>query len=307
MSDDAAPADTRVTIAAVTHNSAAVIGDMIASIDPRFPVVVCDNGSTDGTPEIVERTRPSTVLIRSAGNDGYGRAMNRALDAVTTPYAFLIGPDTVVGEDTIDRLVETADRYPDAGLVGPEIRNPDGTVELSHDVMLERRAALGRRRDEPAPEGPLCADFLSGAAWLVRMTAFRAIGGFDPAIFLYYEDDDVCRRMRAVGSSLVLVPGAAVTHLSGGSVPTTNAYSWFKYWHMGWSRIHFARKHEGNGAAWGEYAANAPRLLAKAALYALAVQSGKARRDFARFSGMTAAIAGKPSSAAIPAGPEQAP
>ncbi|MEQ8667328.1 MAG: glycosyltransferase family 2 protein [Rhodospirillales bacterium] len=305
MSEAAAPPDRRVTVACVTHNSAAVIGDMLASIPPDIPVIICDNLSDDGTPDIVARDRPSATLIRRDVNDGYGRGMNRALAVVDTPYAFLMGPDTTLADGAIERLAGTAERFPGAGLVGPEIRNPDGSVELSHDVELERRAALGRRDGEPAPAGPLCADFLSGAGWLVRMDALRAIGGFDPAIFLYYEDDDVCRRMRRTGYSLVLDPAAVITHIGGGSVPATGTYSWFKYWHMGWSRLYFARKH--GGAAWGEYLRTAPRLLVKAAFYALTVQSGKARRDLARFSGMTAALRGKPSTATVPAGPRQAP
>ena len=90
-----------------------------------------------------------------------------------------------VGTDAaLARLVETADAYPDGALFGPTVIDTDGTVELSHDVGLFDRRDHGHRDNEPSPDGPCCAEFLSGAVTLLRMTAYREVGPFDPRLFL---------------------------------------------------------------------------------------------------------------------------
>lgn len=285
----------RVTVVAVTHNSGAVIGQMLETLPEGLPVLVVDNCSTDGTTEIVAAHRPSARLIRSAENGGYGCGMNQAFDVVSTPFALVVGPDASLTSDAVERLVARADSHPEAALIGPRLLNPDGSIEPSHDVALDVRSRYGRRDFEPPAEGPVCANFLSGAVWLARMTCIREVGGFDPAIFLYYEDDDLCRRLRAAGYSLILEPAAEVTHIGGGSVPGTITYSRLKYWHMAWSRLHYERKHRGRPAMWGVFLREAPAFLLKAAGYVIVGNRGKSRRDFARCCGMFAAIAGWPS------------
>jgi len=84
---------------------------------------------------------------------------------------------------------------------------------------------------------------LSGAAMLIRTAAFRAVGGFDPAIFLYYEDDDLAFRLRRDQGPLMLVPAARALHGQGQSTPPSAALSRFKGYHWARSRIYVARKH----------------------------------------------------------------
>lgn len=293
------------TVVAVTHNSAGAVGDMLITVPEDLPVIVVDNGSQDGTPDVVRRARPTARVIEN-DNVGYGAGVNEGLAAIATPFALIVGPDVALTSETLEKLCATARAYPQAALVAPQIRNPDGTVELSHDVMLERRSGYPRRDGEPAPDGAVCADFLSGAVWLARMDALKTVGGFDEAIFLYYEDDDLCRRLRNAGYSLILEPAAVAAHIGGGSVPLTTAYSRLKYWHMGWSRLYFAKKHAGDEAARREFWLTAPRLILKAGFYALVGKSGKARRDFARVAGMRAMLAGRPALSTVPAGPRKA-
>jgi GT2 family glycosyltransferase len=129
---------------------------------------------------------------------------------------------------------------------------------------------------------------------LVRRSAYRQVGGFDPAIFLYFEDDDFCMRLRRGGFAIVRVAGAVAQHLGGGSVPATDEKRREKFFSMAWSRLHIEAKWRGRAAA---LRLGLPLLLRyglKAAGYALVDRRGKGLRDAARFRGTLAWLIGRP-------------
>ena len=202
----------RITAVIVSHNSGHILSSLLDSLPPGIPLVVVDNASTDDSVAIIGRLRPDARVLRNAENVGYGRGMNTGLEIIKTEFALITSPDIVIQPGAVDYLLTSADSFPDAALVAPKILNPDGSVELSHDVSLHKRPRFGRRDKETSPQGVICADFLSGASALARMGMLRSIGFFDPAIFLYYEDDDLCLRLRNAGHSLLMGPQAVFTH-----------------------------------------------------------------------------------------------
>lgn len=287
----------RTGVVAVTHNSGHVIGPCLASVDRAAAIVVVDNASRDDCLASVRAAAPTAEIVANPVGLGFGNGVNQGLERLAGEFALVINPDAVLRPGALEALVAAADAYPDAAMLGPAIFNPDGALEMSHDAGLFERARLGPRRSgEPAPEGPLCAGFLSGAVFVLRLSAVRACGGYDPAIFLYYEDDDLCLRLRAAGYSLVLVPEAEAVHLGGGSIRTGWASHWEKFFHMAWSRLYVEAKHgraEGVGAT---ALGNALRYAAKALGYALIGRVKKAVRDAARASGSLAYLLGRPAS-----------
>ena len=288
-----ADAWSRVTVITVSHHSGRVIGACLASVAPAARVVLVDNASDDDTLAIAAGLLPSATLIRNRVNRGFGAGCNQGFARVETEFALLIGPDSTIDGASLADLVAAADAWPDAGLLGPAIVAPDGHIELSHDLGLFERMTAGRRLDaDLSPEGPLCAGNLSGALLLVRMTALRQVGGFDPAIFLYYEDDDLCLRFAAAGWSLVLVPAARATHIGGGSSRLDLCYHWKKYWHYGWSRLHMEAKYRGRPRAAAIGLGALLRYAGKAVANALALKPAKAVRDAARFTGSAAWLLG---------------
>ncbi|WP_052741760.1 glycosyltransferase family 2 protein [Kiloniella litopenaei] len=284
---------SRVTVLTVTHNGGEVIGNMLETVPSQVPLIVIDNASTDDTLDIVRAVAPQARLILNEVGLGYGNGMNCGLRNVNTEFALLVNPDSVLSEDAIIKLIQAADQFPEAGLFGPSILNPDGAVELSHDVNLFQRGALGKRIGEIHPEGPLSADFVTGAVMLLRMDAGRAVDFFDREIFLYYEDDDICMRLRKAGYGIVHVPDAVITHIGGGSVRPNRAYYWEKFWHISWSRFYFEKKHRGMNAARSLALKYACRYAFKALGYALVLKRSKAWRDTARFCGAIGFLLGK--------------
>jgi len=286
------PDSGRVTIITVTHNGAAVIGPMLESIPPEIPVMIVDNASSDETLSIARAVRPNAHVIKNSIGLGYGNGMNVGLEKISTEYALMINPDTVISEGAVDKLLRTAAAFPDAGLIGPKVLTPAGEIELSHDVEVHRRSAYGKRNDEVAPSGPICAESLSGAVVLARMSCLRDVGFFDPSYFLYFEDEDMCKMMRAKGYSLIFDPNAVISHHGGGSVPATPSYHWEKFWHMSWSRLYYEKKHAGSFSSLKVFAKDMPKFALKAIGYYLMLNKGKARRDAARCFGMIAYMAG---------------
>lgn len=286
----------RLSVVIVTHHSAAVIGGCLESFPAGTDFIVVDNASDDDTLEIVERLAPQARIVRNAVGVGYGNAANQGLALVEREFALTANPDIELPETTIAELVAAADRYPEAAIVSPQLLNLDGSVEPTHDVPMFVRHDIARRHhkraEEPAPAGDVAAEFVSGAVNLIRMSALREVGAFDPNIFLYFDDDDLCLRFRQAGWSLVVAPKAVATHVNGGSVRPSLHYRWEKYWHYGWSRLYIERKYRGAGAAWALGFKHLLRFFPKALLYSLTFNGKKALRDWARGVGTVAYLIG---------------
>jgi GT2 family glycosyltransferase len=229
-----------VTAIVVAFDSAHVLPECLAALAREgVPPLVVDNGSTDGTAELAESL--GARVIRNGRNEGFGRAMTIGVRAAGTPFCLLTNPDLVYESGAVDALVEAAERWPDAGLLAPRIVEPDGRF------FWQARSLLSPYLKNPGgklalPEGDCCAPFLSGASLLVRRELFLALGGFDPEIFLFYEDDDLCRRMAEAGHSLVHVHGAVARHARGKSTAPRKGRLFNARWHMAWSRGHVSRK-----------------------------------------------------------------
>jgi N-acetylglucosaminyl-diphospho-decaprenol L-rhamnosyltransferase len=275
----------RIAAIVVTHHSAGVIGTCLRGLTKAGQIVLVDNASDDDTLAIAAREAPhATVLVNVVGV-GYGNGVNQALPHVDREFALLANPDSILRPGAVAALVAAADAWPEAALFGPTVFAPDGGVELSHDVPLFDRRAYGRRDGEAIPEGPCSTEFLSGAVMLVRTAALRQLGGFDPAFFLYYEDDDFCLRLRRAGHGIVLVPTAEAEHVGGGSVRVSAHYYWEKWWHMAWSRLYFEEKHRGAAARRRLARHQALRFAGKALGNLVTLDRRKAWRDTARLFG----------------------
>ena len=275
----------RVSVVAVTHHSRAVIEGCLAGIGDDAEVIVIDNASDDGTPDLVRRLLPHADIHENAVGVGYGAGANQGLAKVTREFALLANPDSRVDTAALERLLDAADAYPDAALLAPCVVDDSGAYEPAHDTELFRRHLLPARTNEVPPDGPCCADYLSGAVVLLRMASFQDIGPFDDAIFLYYEDDDFCMRIRRKGYSSILVPGALVHHGGGGSVRPSAHYRWEKYWHMAWSRLYLEQKYHGPAACAAIAWPNLLRYALKALGNGLSLRRAQAWRDLARLFG----------------------
>ncbi|WP_332692299.1 glycosyltransferase family 2 protein [Bosea sp. (in: a-proteobacteria)] len=233
------PAD--ITAIVVAYDSAEVLPDCLAALAGEgVGALVVDNASGDASAAIAERW--GARVLRNGANEGYGRANNRGARAADTPFILIVNPDLEIGKGAVAALLAAAEAYPDAAAFAPRLVEPSGRVFLQPRSLLSPDH-LNRARDIVLPEGDACLPFLSGACLLLRRDVFLALGGFDPAIFLFYEDDDLCRRLREAGHALVHVDGAEARHGRGRSSAPSAARRFTARWHLAWSEYHVARKH----------------------------------------------------------------
>ncbi|MFL5034693.1 MAG: glycosyltransferase family 2 protein [Microvirga sp.] len=229
------------TAIVVAHDSEGVLPACLAALDrDRVPTLVVDNASADRSAAVAEEH--ACAVLRIAQNEGYGRAANLGARACETAFILIMNPDIVLDAGAVPALLEAAERYPDAGLLAPRIVEPDGRF------FFQPRSLLAPYLSNPGgklalPEGDCCAPFLSGACCLVRRDLFLRLGGFDPNIFLFYEDDDLCRRIADAGHALIHVHDAVARHARGASSAAKPGRTFRARWHQAWSRAYVSRKY----------------------------------------------------------------
>ena len=224
----------------VAHDSAEALPACLSALAvDGCPVLVVDNASGDGSADLAARL--GARVLRLSRNEGYGRANNAGARSSVATFLLILNPDVALDPGAVAKLLAAAERYPEAGLLAPRLVEPDGRVFLQARSLLS--PYLANARGVPCrPEGDACAPFLSGACLLVRRDLFLRLGGFDPAIFLFYEDDDLCRRVVEAGHSLVHVDGAVAQHLRGRSTAKGRGRIARARWHLAWSASYVARK-----------------------------------------------------------------
>ncbi|MBL9055936.1 MAG: glycosyltransferase family 2 protein [Rhodobacteraceae bacterium] len=227
-----------VTVITVAYHSLAVLPAMAGSLPPGVPLVVVDNAGEAGLADWA--AGQGVRLIPSPGNIGFGRGCNLGAAEVTTGFLLFLNPDARLHPGCLATLLDAARRHPAAVAFGPTLTDATGRISYKRLTDL---SPTDRFAPAQPPQRETEMPVLSGAALLVRRSAFQAVGGFDPAIFLYYEDDDLSLRLRAACGPLVLVPSARVTHQPGSSTPRSPALSWQRGYHLSRSYIHAARKH----------------------------------------------------------------
>lgn len=281
---------SQVTAIIVAYNSADILPAALASLQNQpeiSAIMVVDNASSDDTCDIVRKAFPSVTLIKNRTNEGFGRANNKALEQVKTPYALLLNPDAVMEEGAVAALLETVKQHEDAAIVAPALYDESGALLHSYKRSIFKRDYY--KDTFIAPEGELCAEFVSGAVMLLHVKHLRDVGFFDPNIFLYYEDDDICLRARRGGYSVVYTPAARATHLVGkSSAPSANQKKadFFRQKHMVWSRLYIEEKYHGKAQAKLLGHKLSIQYALKAALYALTFNTKKVNRYRGRLTGV---------------------
>lgn len=229
---------TSITAISVAYNSAAVLPGLVESLPDGLPLIVVDNGPDDGMRGWA-KGRGIPVLVPDR-NLGFGNGCNLGARDLASEFLLFINPDARLDQDALTSLFAAAERHPDAAAFGPVLLNDAGQIRYKRNSYLMPLAARPPR--DPGTEDR-AVGVLSGAVLMVREKAFRKVGGFDPQIFLYFEDDDLSLRLRHFAGPLILVPQARARHAAGTSSPPAPALSRFKGYHWTRSRIHVGRKH----------------------------------------------------------------
>lgn len=225
-------------------------------------VIVVDSASADGSVEMVTASFPWVELIACRENVGFPRGNNIGMERANGRFMLLLNPDTEIVGDALPVLVDYLDAHDDVGVVGPQLLNSDGSLQssrrrfptlltglfestwlqpLAPPGLLRRFYALDVADDETAD-----VDWVTGACLLTRRTIVDAVGGMDAAYFMYSEELDWCRRIKAHGWRVVYLPQAQVIHHAGKSSEQAVMH---RHLNFNRAKLRYFRKYHGGAAA----------------------------------------------------------
>jgi len=254
-----------ISVIIVNWNTCDMLADCIASVEQHadglaLEIIVVDNASSDGSQTMVREKYPHVILIANTDNLGFAKANNQAMAIAKGRYFLLWNSDAFAHSGTFQALLQLAEQEPKVGIIGAQLRNPDGTFQASYTSFPTLKqeflilTALGRAlygnhypSQGPAEEqGPQIVDYVEGACLLVRPAAYEIVGGLDDSYFMYAEEVDWCFAMQENGWQVWYQPQAKVTHLGGASSTgrkTNREADLYR------SRIQFFDKHYGTQQA----------------------------------------------------------
>ena len=228
-----------------------------------FEVIVVDNGSRDGSADLVAADFPLVTLKRNGVNEGYARGNNQGAALAKGRFLLLLNSDTEVQPGALALLVRFLENCPEYGGCAPKLVNPDGSVQRAcmrfptlaagflYDSWFERKFGRSRAVRDYFMEdfdhlGDADVDQPPGACFLIRRELWQAIGGFDERLWLFFNDVELCRRVRDRGLKIRYLARVAVLHHGGKS---TSQYRDFTgEWMV--NRIRYYRMRHG---AWGVF------------------------------------------------------
>lgn len=239
-----------LSVVIVSYNSAGELRDALQSIagdagTMEWEAIVVDNASQDESVAVITACGPRVRLLANRVNLGFGRAVNQGVRAAAAPWVLIMNPDCRLVAGAIATMRAELEREPSCAIVGPRILDPDGSVQgsargdpdmltgvfgrtsalrrLLPSIGVSTRNVVSDGADASSPS--TIVDWVSGACMLVRRSAFDAVGGFDERYFMYWEDADLCRRLRAAGQHVRYLPQAVAVHRVGQSSRTAKAAS----------------------------------------------------------------------------------
>jgi GT2 family glycosyltransferase len=233
----------KLSIIIISWNVRKELLDCIGSIrnNPpscHFEIIVVDNASIDDTIEAVKSNFPEVELIINETNRGFAVANNLGIQKTRGQYILFLNPDTIVHPHSLDILINFMDKNKDAGVCGPKLLNFDGSLQESIREFPTFRAALHRHTAfrylyifkwmykkwamKEHDDKQMDVDQVMGAALMTRKSIIEQVGPMDEQFFMYYEEVDLCYRIKTAGWHIVYVPESEITHIGGcssGQIP----------------------------------------------------------------------------------------
>jgi N-acetylglucosaminyl-diphospho-decaprenol L-rhamnosyltransferase len=228
-----------ISVVIVNYRSYAELDACLASLACRpasdVEVIVVDHASSDADLARIRASHPSFIAAPTPDNRGFSAGVNAGARLATGRHLLILNADTHVTPGALEAMVGYLDAHPETAVVGARVENPSGTVQRSarrFPTMLTGLAGRSSlftrlwpgnplsRRDvlaDARTTTPIEVDWVAGSCMAVRAEAFGQVGGMDERYFLYWEDADLCKRLREAGWRTVYLPSAVVIHGVGRS------------------------------------------------------------------------------------------
>jgi GT2 family glycosyltransferase len=244
-----------ISVVTVNYNTAHHVLRSLETLSvdthPRIAqAIIIDNNSSDDSKEQLAHLQGKVKIEWNQHNIGFGRANNQAIKQVESDYVCLVNPDVRLTDKSLTTMAEYLDAHPDVAAVGCAMVSRDGEVAAESfryeptktaSIAKYLHVPKGVRRALGMPDyymdldtlkdqsEPVVVDILSGACMVMRVEAFREVGGFDPDFFLYWEDTDLSVRLRQKGWALHVLPNVEAIHFKTSSQSRQSAQFWLQF------------------------------------------------------------------------------
>lgn len=232
-----------LSIVIVNWNTIDLLRDVLASVYGNLhgvlvEVIVVDNASTDGSPDMVERDFPNAILIRNSDNRGFAAANNQGFEVAIGRHILLLNSDTIILGDVLAQSVRYLDQHPTVGAMGCRVLNPDRTMQQTCSMWpglvnlllltsglwkLRWPEFLGRyQMTHWLRDSERSVESISGCYLMLRRPVLEQVGPLDETFFFFGEETDWCRRIREAGWELRFAPVGEIIHYGSASARKLN-------------------------------------------------------------------------------------
>ncbi len=231
-----------LTVIIVTFISENVIHDCINSIPKDIKIIIVDNSNNKFFKNKIEKKYNNVRCILSEKNIGMGAANNNGLSKIHTDYGLILNPDVVLRNDTIDEIIIASKQISEFSIISPIMDDEN----YPNYKMTKEDNSINKK------EKPFKVESVDGFAMLLNLSRLKKLKNFkdeyfDENIFLYLENDDLCKRIIEHGEDIYVVPRSKIKHLGAKAVDKKYEYEieLSRNWHWVWSKFYFNKKHYG--------------------------------------------------------------
>ena len=219
-----------ITVVIASFHSSEKIIECLNSIDQNIKVIVIENSNDQNLKKKIVSDYKNVEVILSESNLGYGCANNLGLLKVKTNYALIINPDVILKKNAITNFFLTVKKIPNFGIIAPISKN-------------EKYQNFNLKLDNQLKE----VENVKGFAMFLNMKSIKEVGFFDTNFFIYFEEIDLCKRLRSKNIKIYIDPSIETNHLGGAShnVRLNTQMELSRNWHWMWSSFYFHKKHYG--------------------------------------------------------------
>ena len=266
-----------LTVIINTFNSDEKIYSCLDSIKQDIKILIVENSNNKNFKDTIERKYSNVVCELTGENLGYAKGNNFGLSKVDTKYALILNPDTVIEKDSLDNFFQSATKYKDFSIIAPAIQE-----EKSNKKKIDKVTEV---------------DNVKGFAMFLNLIQFKDIGFFDENFFIYFEEIDLCKRLKAFNKKIYLDPNIMINHLGGSShnVSINFEMELSRNWHWMWSTFYYHKKHHGYIFGISKVFFKFFSALLKVILYSIFFNKDKKKIYYQRLSGLFNSIIGNKS------------
>ena len=270
-----------LTIVINTFNSDEKIFSCLDSINPNLSVLIIENSKNIEFKKNIEKKYPNVSCELTGENLGYANGNNLGLYKVTSKFALILNPDTEIEKNSIENFFKSANTHSDFAIISPAIQEEKDVKLNKYDDAYDL----------------ISVDNVKGFAMFLNMKEFKDIGFFDKNFFIYFEEIDLCRRLKLANKKIYLDPNIIIYHVGGSSHNKSIDYEMelSRNWHWMWSTFYYHKKYSGFTFAFIKISNKLVSSLFKTLFYLIIFKKNKKNIYYQRASGLINSIIGNKS------------